>query len=190
MGAEPLSGETTRFRVWAPKARQMAVEIVATASAASWRWSGAADDVFEVVASNVAAGSDYFYVIDGDKERPDPCSRYQPNGVHGPSRVVGTDFAWSDCDWPGIDLGELVLYELHTGTFTPEGTFESDHSEARSLARSRHHRHRAHARRAVSGAAQLGLRRRLPLRRARELRRARGPATLGRREPRVEGSPC
>ena len=73
----------------------------------------------------MSAGADYLYVIDGAKERPDPCSRYQPSGVHGPSRVVASDFVWSDRGWSGIDLAELVLYELHTGTFTPEGTFES-----------------------------------------------------------------
>jgi maltooligosyltrehalose trehalohydrolase len=84
-----------------------------------------ADDVFEAVVPAVGPGADYLYVLDGSKERPDPCSRHQPHGVHGPSRVVSIDFAWSDQAWPGLELGDLILYELHTGTFTPEGTFET-----------------------------------------------------------------
>jgi maltooligosyltrehalose trehalohydrolase len=84
-----------------------------------------ADDVFEALVPEVGAGADYLYLLDGSKERPDPRSRYQPNGVHGASRVVARDFAWSDRKWSGLELADLVLYELHVGTFTPEGTFES-----------------------------------------------------------------
>ena len=69
----------------------------------------------------MSAGADYLYVIDGTKEQPDPCSRYQPNGVHGPSRVVASILRVVRSRWSGIDLGDLVLYELHTGAFTPRG---------------------------------------------------------------------
>ena len=73
----------------------------------------------------VGAGADYFYVVGGN-ERPDPVSRFQPAGVHGPSRVVEPDeFAWTDEGWKGIELKDYVVYELHVGTFTPEGTFEA-----------------------------------------------------------------
>ena len=66
------------------------------------------------------------YLIDGNKERPDPVSRWQPDGVHGPSRVVDPDaFHWNDAGWKGIALEDYVIYELHIGTFTPGGTFES-----------------------------------------------------------------
>ncbi|HET7354154.1 MAG TPA: alpha-amylase family glycosyl hydrolase [Gaiellaceae bacterium] len=69
-------------------------------------------------------GDDYLLVADGEAH-PDPCSRWQPEGVSGPSRVLDTDaFEWSDDDWDGVALDELVLYELHVGAFSEEGTFD------------------------------------------------------------------
>jgi maltooligosyltrehalose trehalohydrolase len=83
------------------------------------------EGVFEARVPGVSAGADYFYVVNGN-ERPDPVSRFQPAGVHGPSRVVEPEgFAWTDGEWKGLALREYVVYELHAGTFTPEGTFES-----------------------------------------------------------------
>src|SRR5436190_1331139 len=111
MGAEPLGDGSTRFRVWGPKARTISVKIVAPHPQLSAMEHGA-DDVFEAMVPDVGAGADYLYVIDGAKERPDPCSRHQPTGVHGPSRVVADDFAWSDQGWSGLELADLVLYEL------------------------------------------------------------------------------
>ena len=73
-----------------------------------------------------AEGTDYFYVLEGERERPDPVSRWQPRGVHGPTRIVNPDsFRWSDQTWQGIPLKDFIIYELHPGTFTAEGTFES-----------------------------------------------------------------
>src|SRR5687767_6824289 len=73
-----------------------------------------------------APGAQYLYRINGDEERPDPASHFQPLGVHGPSAVVAHDeFAWSDGGWTGVPQEELVIYELHTGAFTPEGTFDA-----------------------------------------------------------------
>jgi maltooligosyltrehalose trehalohydrolase len=64
------------------------------------------------------------FVFDDGTTRPDPVSRSQPHGVHGPSQIVDPGaFAWSDQDWKGIALEDYIFYELHTGTFTPEGTF-------------------------------------------------------------------
>ena len=69
---------------------------------------------------------DYFYVLEGDRERPDPVSRWQPRGVHGPTRIVNpASFRWSDQGWAGIPLKDFIIYEFHPGTFTDEGTFES-----------------------------------------------------------------
>ena len=69
-------------------------------------------------------GDDYLLAVDGE-ERPDPCSRWQPEGVNGPSRVLDTGaFAWSDDGWAGVTLDDLVIYELHVGTFSEEGTFD------------------------------------------------------------------
>ena len=73
-----------------------------------------------------APGDDYTYVLDGEADRPDPCSRFQPEGIRGPSRVVDpATFAWTDGAWDGLDLEELVVYELHVGAFTAEGTFDA-----------------------------------------------------------------
>ncbi|HEX8068977.1 MAG TPA: malto-oligosyltrehalose trehalohydrolase [Pyrinomonadaceae bacterium] len=124
-GARPQGDGGTRFRVWAPRARSLAVKLVG-ADAPPVPLARGADDVFEAFVETVGAGADYFYLVDGERERPDPVSRWQPRGVHGPSRVVDPDaFAWSDQDWRGLPLKDFIVYELHAGTFTPEGTFES-----------------------------------------------------------------
>jgi len=84
------------------------------------------DGIFTAIVEGIAPGADYFYIIDGTKERPDPVSRFQRNGVHGPSRVCDPDaFKWSDDQWCGIALEDYVIYELHIGAFTPAGTFAS-----------------------------------------------------------------
>ena len=74
--------------------------------------------------AGVGAGTRYRYRLDGDRVFPDPISRFQPEGVHGPSEVVDpVAFRWSDGEWRGMPLSEMVIYELHVGTFTPAGTF-------------------------------------------------------------------
>jgi maltooligosyltrehalose trehalohydrolase len=81
---------------------------------------------FTTVVRGIPSGTKYFYRLGKDQIRPDPVSRYQPEGVHGPSEVVGPDeFAWEDQTWKGIPLEEMIFYEIHTGTVTPEGTFEA-----------------------------------------------------------------
>jgi len=77
------------------------------------------------LAEGVAPGSLYLYRLDGQKERPDPASRHQPQGVHGPSEVVDPAFPWGDEGWRGLALEEHILYELHVGAYTPEGTFDA-----------------------------------------------------------------
>jgi maltooligosyltrehalose trehalohydrolase len=82
------------------------------------------DGVHELPETDLQPGLDYFYRFDDGRMRPDPASRHQPRGVHGPSRIVDPrDFRWSDADWTGIPTAELVLYELHVGTFTERGDF-------------------------------------------------------------------
>jgi maltooligosyltrehalose trehalohydrolase len=78
----------------------------------------------EAILSGIAAGTRYRYALDGGAEFPDPASRLQPEGVHGPSEVVDTAFPWTDHGWRGRALAHYVIYELHTGTFSPEGTFD------------------------------------------------------------------
>jgi maltooligosyltrehalose trehalohydrolase len=75
---------------------------------------------------DAAPGTKYVFLLDREKERPDPASRFQPEGVHGPSQVIDQAyFAWDDAAWKGSALGTYILYELHTGTFTQEGTFDA-----------------------------------------------------------------
>lgn len=82
------------------------------------------DEVFKLFMPGLPSGTDYFYAVGDSKERPDPVSRSQPRGVHGPSRVVDPDaFHWTDHDWKGIPLEDYIIYELHVGTFTSAGTF-------------------------------------------------------------------
>jgi maltooligosyltrehalose trehalohydrolase len=82
------------------------------------------DGTFVGFVPGVGAKTRYWYRLDGEGPFPDPVSRYQPEGVHGPSQVVDPlGFRWSDARWRGIGLPELVVYELHVGTFTPRGTF-------------------------------------------------------------------
>jgi maltooligosyltrehalose trehalohydrolase len=118
LGAVPEQGGPTTFRVWAPRAREVSVE-VGGRSVPLTPHGG----VFESLAE-AGPGDDYRYRLDGGEGLPDPCSRDQPEGVRGPSRVVDAGaFAWDEGGWAGLDRRGLVLYELHVGTFTPEGTF-------------------------------------------------------------------
>lgn len=75
--------------------------------------------------TDCAAGTRYQYQLNHGPHRPDPASHYQPEGVHGPSEVVNHHFNWTDQSWRGVALEDMILYELHVGTFTPEGTFEA-----------------------------------------------------------------
>ena len=83
------------------------------------------DGYFTGLAKNCAAGDRYAYFVDGRGPLPDPASRYQPEGVHGPSALVDSrTFPWTDSFWKGVESRCLIFYELHIGTFTPEGTFQ------------------------------------------------------------------
>jgi len=111
----------TTFALWAPTPNQVEVEIGGerhpmTATGNGW-WQ---------VDVPAGPGIDYAFVLDGGQPRPDPRSRWQPGGVHGPSRLVDDNaFAWTDAHWRGTPLPGSVLYELHVGTFTAEGTFDA-----------------------------------------------------------------
>jgi maltooligosyltrehalose trehalohydrolase len=119
-GATPLAGGGVQFRVWAPDVRELVVRL----GGKSFPMKRTGED-FEVLISDARPGQTYSLVLDSVRERPDPVSRSQPEGVHGPSEIIDPDaFRWSDKAWRGLALEEYVMYELHTGTFTPEGTFE------------------------------------------------------------------
>ena len=112
----------TTFRVWAPTATEVDVEI----NGAPVAMAAAGGGWHEVTVEGIDAGADYAFALDGGPPRPDPRSPWQPSGVDGPSRTVDHDaFAWSDRRWRGFHLPSAVVYELHVGTFTSEGTFEA-----------------------------------------------------------------
>jgi len=83
-----------------------------------------APGVWEVTVEQANTGDRYAYAVDDDEPRPDPASRFQPDGVHGWSEVIDPSvYRWGDADWAGLDPGRAAIYELHVGTFTPAGTF-------------------------------------------------------------------
>jgi maltooligosyltrehalose trehalohydrolase len=124
-GASVCDGHNVEFRVWAPNVRHLAVRIFGDRPQ-TVPMTRSQDLEFVATVPNVREGTDYFYRLDGERERPDPVSRWQPRGVHGPSRIVDPDsFSWTDQSWAGLPLKDFIIYELHVGTFTPEGTFES-----------------------------------------------------------------
>ena len=118
LGAIPLDDGSAEFCVWAPNARSLAVRLASgdhpLTEAGDGIWAGPAPAV---------AGDEYRFVLDGGETWPDPCSRWQPEGVRGPSRLLDPA-AFQIALGPELPLEELVLYELHVGTFSPEGTFD------------------------------------------------------------------
>jgi maltooligosyltrehalose trehalohydrolase len=118
-GAVPLAERVVEFGVWAPSVSRVEVRTGGADHALEPRGDGSFAGVVPAL-----AGDDYLYVLDGGDALPDPCSRSQPEGVRGPSRVLDTS-AFEIAAGPGLPLEELVLYELHVGTFTREGTFDA-----------------------------------------------------------------
>ena len=113
-----------RFRVWAPEATR--VDVVTFPGEAHHALRPEDDGYHAGVIAGLDTGARYMYRLDGGSRYPDPASRSQPEGVHGPSMVADPDaFRWTDADWTGVAPPNLVIYELHVGTFTPGGTFES-----------------------------------------------------------------
>jgi maltooligosyltrehalose trehalohydrolase len=124
LGACMCTDGKVSFCVWAPLAQHVRVRLEGTAAREVTLYrdergyhTGTADDV--------PAGTRYRYVFDDGQALPDPASRHQPQGVHGPSEIVPVQFPWKRHAWPAPDLRHMVLYELHVGTFTSEGTFDA-----------------------------------------------------------------
>ncbi|WP_439625515.1 malto-oligosyltrehalose trehalohydrolase [Gemmata sp.] len=124
LGAVYLGDGRCRFRVWASRCERVDLHVTAPVDrVVPMRPVGTG--YFEVVLDGVEPGTRYLYRLDGGAERPDPASRLQPTTVHEPSAVVDPAFPWTDAHWHGVPLDKYVIYELHVGTFTPEGTFDA-----------------------------------------------------------------
>lgn len=125
IGSEYLGNGRCEFTVWAPPHREVAVQIVHPEK----RLLPMQRDEFgywKTIAEGIEPGTLYFYKIAGEAEFPDPASQFQPKDVHGASAVVDhSQMNWTDAQWSGVPLEEMIIYELHVGTFTPEGTFEA-----------------------------------------------------------------
>jgi len=126
LGATPLKTGECNFLVWAPQADSVELRIL-NSHCQSIPMECLPRGYFRVV-TPAAPFSLYQYDLggNGEKIRPDPASRSQPQGVHGPSQVLArNEFNWSDSGWRGLPIRDLVFYEVHVGTFTPEGTFDA-----------------------------------------------------------------
>ena len=122
-GAEPRNGGT-RFKIWAPKCKSMRLKLKGRRALLDLE---AVDEGWHRLdVDGVNAGALYKYVLLDGTEIPDPASRYQPDDVHGFSEIIEPkDYAWTDVDWRGRPWEETIIYELHFGTFTEQGTFRA-----------------------------------------------------------------
>ena len=123
VGATLVEDSRCEFLVWAPLADSVDVQIVLPQDLLLPLTKGDRG-YFYGAFEGVRPGTQYFYLLDGRKRFPDPASRSQPHGVHGPSQVIESGFPWKDGPWAGLPLREYVIYELHVGAYTPEGSFD------------------------------------------------------------------
>ncbi len=122
LGATVIGSDRTRFEVWAPNATTVTCRVERRTHDLPFVRDG---ECWSAVVDGVGHGDRYRFVVDGE-ELADPASRWQPEGVHGPSAVVDESrFSWTDDGWLGVELAETVLYEMHVGTFTRDGTFDA-----------------------------------------------------------------
>jgi maltooligosyltrehalose trehalohydrolase len=125
LGANRTPDGEWEFLLWAPNAKEVSVHLLGSNERIVAMSRDARGYHFARV-EPMPEGTRYLYRLDGSRELPDPASRFQPDGIHGPSEVVDTSgFIWTDDGWTGVPLDSSVLYEVHVGTFTEEGTFES-----------------------------------------------------------------
>ncbi len=123
LGAVLRGGQQASFLVWAPFAERVEVHVLGREQTRPLE--PVEGGYFRAVVDGVGPGSRYRYRLNGKSEFPDPASRFQPDGVHGPSEIVDSRFEWHDASWRGVPLCDYIFYELHVGTFTPEGTLDA-----------------------------------------------------------------
>src|SRR5579872_5273411 len=123
VGAEVMASGV-HFRVWAPEKRRLEVVLEGAGSLSALEAEG--NGYFSGVVHGMKAGALYRFRVDGEGSFPDPASRFQPDGPHGPSEVIDPRrYLWRDSEWKGVEIERQVLYELHIGTSTREGTWGS-----------------------------------------------------------------
>ena len=126
LGANIVPGSGVFFRVWAPQADAVSVRILSNNRGRDIRLGKEDRGYFSGLAEGVCKGDRYVYVLDNMDHYPDPASRSQPEGVHGPSQVINPEeFLWDDREWEGTSKQDFIIYELHVGVFTKKGTFEA-----------------------------------------------------------------
>src|SRR5262245_13225181 len=124
IGAEVLGPRGVHFRVWAPDRKQIEVVVDGVRTT---RLKAEGDGYFSGIDELARTRSLYEFRLDGmPRHYPDPASRFQPIGPHGPSQVVDPNsFPWTDHEWRGIRIEGQIIYEIHIGTFTEEGTWSA-----------------------------------------------------------------
>jgi maltooligosyltrehalose trehalohydrolase len=127
VGAEVQPSGGCHFRVWAPKRNKVRLIFDDTGVIVPLEREPGPEGYYSAFVAEAAAGSRYRYLLDDDDYRyPDPVSRFQPEGVHGPSEVIDpSTYEWKDANWPGLKMPGQIIYEMHFGTFTPEGTYRA-----------------------------------------------------------------
>lgn len=124
LGATMIEGGGAHFCLWAPKVKTASVKVYSGKGTTESRLLKDETGYFTAIVPDVLPGEDYCLILNEGVERPDPASRFQPRGVHGRSRIADIGhFLWNDEPWRGLSLSQYIIYELHVGTFTPEGTF-------------------------------------------------------------------
>src|SRR5690606_24726908 len=133
IGAE-IVDQGVHFRLWAPRRSRITL-IIESPQRMEQPLEPAGDGYFAGPVDGIGVGARYRFRLDDDPTLyPDPVSRYQPEGVHGPSQVIDPHaFRWSDAAWTGISAQGQVLYEMHIGTFTREGTWRAAMVHLQSL---------------------------------------------------------
>jgi len=125
IGANYKGNRRCKFTVWAPLRKEVQLEILSNPGKVI-PFTPLKEGYWHLEYEGISPGDHYLFKLGEEKSLPDPASHFQPQGVHGPSQVIDHhSFSWSDDAWRGIPLSEMIMYELHVGTFTPEGTFEA-----------------------------------------------------------------
>lgn len=121
IGPNYLGHGQFQYSIWAPSADTLTLHLMEPKSA-EYPLQKDTEGYFKVQLEDITPGQSY-YLVYNETQIPDPLSRYQPQGIHGPSQIIDPNFEWTDQSWSGLPLKDYIIYELHTGTFTRRGTF-------------------------------------------------------------------